>query len=275
VRSKDIITCRTPVGDQVLFSRHLTTEAPPGSPGVVLVHGFVVSGRYMVPTMHALAPFCRVYTPDLPGWGKSTKPVHSLPITDLADILAAWVHVLGLQKSIFLGNSMGCQIVAEMAVRHPDVATALILLGPTVDPKASTLLRQALRLARDIPRERPSLWVVELRDLLHMRVPRALATARAMIDNRIEVNLSTITIPTLVVRGSRDPIAPLDWTEAATRLLANGRLALVMEAGHAANYSAPSRLVKAILPFIHEVTRVSMRRKITRLLRRGAEERPV
>ena len=43
-------------------------------PIVILVHGMVISSRYMVPTAERLAPFANVYAVDLPGYGKSYKP---------------------------------------------------------------------------------------------------------------------------------------------------------------------------------------------------------
>jgi pimeloyl-ACP methyl ester carboxylesterase len=45
-------------------------EALDGLP-VLLVHGMVISGRYMVPTALELAPLCPVYAVDLPGYGDS------------------------------------------------------------------------------------------------------------------------------------------------------------------------------------------------------------
>lgn len=245
------VSVQTRIGEHTIFSRASTALAPPGGPCLVLVHGFVVSSRYMVPAMRELAPYCRVHAPDLPGWGESTKPGRALSLTELADVLAHWVQEMGLGRPVFLGNSFGCQVIAELAVRHPDVPSGLILVGPTVDPSARSIFRQAARLALDLPRERPSLWLLELWDLVRMGLPRAVQTVRVMLDDRIEEKLPRIAVPTLILRGSRDPIVPHDWAEEATRLLPQGRLLLVPGAGHAANYSAPGRLAAAILPFIH------------------------
>src|SRR3546814_5660143 len=63
--------------------------ATPGRSPVVLVHGLVASSRYMAPLIAKLAPDFDVYTPDLPGFGKSWKPRKVLGITALADALAA------------------------------------------------------------------------------------------------------------------------------------------------------------------------------------------
>src|SRR5437660_2377130 len=68
-------------------------EALDGPP-VVLVHGMVISSRYMVPTALELAPLCPVYAVDLPGYGDSVKPHAILGLPELADALAAWMDAM-------------------------------------------------------------------------------------------------------------------------------------------------------------------------------------
>jgi 2-hydroxy-6-oxonona-2,4-dienedioate hydrolase len=54
---------------------HARVSGIPGDgPAVILVHGLVVSARYMIPAMKRLALQHRVHAPDLPGFGKSGKP---------------------------------------------------------------------------------------------------------------------------------------------------------------------------------------------------------
>ncbi len=107
-------------------------------PAVVMVHGLVVSGRYMVPTAAQLAPHYRVYLPELPGFGKSEKPDHYQDLDEMADTLATWMQAIGLPQAILLGNSLGCQIIARFAVRHPEYIQSAILVGPTMDVRART-----------------------------------------------------------------------------------------------------------------------------------------
>jgi pimeloyl-ACP methyl ester carboxylesterase len=40
-----------------------------------------------------------------------------------------------------LGNSFGCQVAVELAVRHPHRVGGLVLVGPTIDPAARTAIR--------------------------------------------------------------------------------------------------------------------------------------
>lgn len=238
---------RVTAGPYSIFTRTFgASTAPP----VVLVHGYIVSSRYMVPTARLLAPTFRVYAPDLPGWGRSGKPAHALDLPQLSGALALWAGALGLSCPTYIANSFGCQVVTELACRRPSEVGRLVLLGPTIDAHHRTILQQGLRLALDMTRERSSLWRIEGKDLGEMGIPRALETLRVMMDDRIEQRLPEVPQPTLVIRSSEDPIVPMRWAEEVAALLPDGRLAVIPNAPHAANYSAPQRFVAEILPFI-------------------------
>lgn len=131
----------TPIGGVRMHARVATTLAPPGPP-VVLVHGLGVSSRYMIPTARLLAPDHRVYAPDLPGSGRSGKPRRVLDLDGLADALAGWLRANGLSDAILVGNSLGCQTIAALALRHPALVARAVFIGPTMDPRARTTLRQ-------------------------------------------------------------------------------------------------------------------------------------
>src|SRR5215468_3759698 len=85
--------------------------ALPGRP-VVLVHGMVISGRYMVPTAEELAALCPVYAIDLPGYGDSAEPRGILDLAGLADALAALMDAMRFPSAHLVANSFGCQILA-------------------------------------------------------------------------------------------------------------------------------------------------------------------
>ncbi|MDQ3793271.1 MAG: alpha/beta hydrolase [Actinomycetota bacterium] len=203
---------------------------------MVLVHGLIVSGRYMVPTAELPAAHYRVFVPDLPSFGKSEKPPRTLDVAGLSDSLAAWMGEGGLDRAALVGNPFGCQIIVELAVRHPERVERAVLQGPTTDPRARTVLRQMGRLLLDGVREPPSLLPIELFDYLDAGLRRSVRTLRYMLEDRIEEKLPRVRVPILVVRGSRDPIVPQRWAEEAASLLPMGRLAVIPGAAHTANY---------------------------------------
>ena len=223
---------------------------PAGTPPVVLVHGLGVSSRYMVPTARRLAPHYRTYAPDLPGFGKSQRPPRPLDLTELADALVEWMRAVGLDQAVLLGNSLGCQIIADVAVRHPERLRQAVFVGPTGDPAVRSLVRWFGRLLRDVPREPLPLIPLQTFDYLAAGPRRVLHTARQMVRDPFAAKLPLVRQPTLVVRGERDGIVPQRWAEEVVRRLPCGRLVVVPGAGHAVNYSAPATLVAAVRAFL-------------------------
>ncbi len=135
----------TRVQGWAVHARVSIESVPAGAPAVVFVHGLGVSSRYMVPTAQRLAPYYRVYAPDLPGFGHSAKPAHVLTIAELAAALRAWMATVGLERAAFIGNSMGCQIIAACAVYAPTCIERAVLVGPTMDAQARTAWQQIRR----------------------------------------------------------------------------------------------------------------------------------
>ncbi|MDP9312755.1 MAG: alpha/beta hydrolase [Chloroflexota bacterium] len=225
-------------------------SVPPDAPRVVLVHGVGISSRYMVPTAVRLAPDYRVFAPDLPGFGKSVKPPHVLNVRELADALRAWMDLNDVHEAVLIGNSLGCQIISDLAVRYPQYVLRAVLQGPTVDPQGRTWRQQLVRWLRDSQREPPSQAVIMLRDYRAAGLRRVIRTFQYTLDDRIEERLPRMRNPTLVVRGTRDPIIPQRWAEEATRLLPNGKLVVIPGATHTINYAAPLEFVRVLRPFI-------------------------
>jgi 2-hydroxy-6-oxonona-2,4-dienedioate hydrolase len=217
---------------------------------VVLVHGMVISGRYMVPTAEELAPLCPVYAIDLPGYGDSAKPSAILSLPGLADALAAWMDAMRFPSAHLVANSFGCQVLAEFALRHAPRVDRLVFQGPTVDPMARTVLEQLRRLIRNTPSEAGGLGWITAVDYVKAGMRRIRATMRMAIEDRIEDKLPGIAAPTLVVRGGKDPLVPQEWAEEVVRLLPKGELRVLPGLGHTINYTAPKEFVTTMRPFL-------------------------
>jgi 2-hydroxy-6-oxonona-2,4-dienedioate hydrolase len=220
-------------------------EAGDGPP-VVLVHGLGVSGRYLLPTARALARDFRVLVPDLPGFGASTRPPRPLRLAELSGLLGRFAQTAGVERGIFLANSFGCQIVTHLAATRPERVERLVLVGPTVDDSARDPFRQAGRLLADALHEPAALVRLVLADYLRTGPTTIAATAAEALRDRIEENARRVGAPTLVVRGSRDPLAPESWAERLTAAFPAGSLHVVEGAPHAVNYVAPEALAALV-----------------------------
>src|SRR5437764_44177 len=113
-----------------IHARFFKDPSLPVFPSLVLVHGLAASHRYLMPVAKKLSRFVHVYVPDLPGFGLSDKPRETLDIPQLADALAEWIQAAGLERPVLLGNSMGCQIIVDLAARKPSLLSAAVLQGP-------------------------------------------------------------------------------------------------------------------------------------------------
>ncbi len=225
----------------------------PEGPAVVLVHGLSMSARYLEPTAERLAGHVRVYAPDLPGFGESDAPPHVLGVGGLADALAGWMDAFRVRPAVLLGNSLGCQILLDVAVRRPELVRALVLVGPTVDPAGRSIPRLVGRAAVDVFREAPSLWPLIVSEYLKAGVVRTWKTLVDLVEDRPEDRLGEVHVPTLVVRGAEDAIVPAPWAEEVARRLPQGRLLTVEGAAHAVNFGAPAPLAAAVRALVAEV----------------------
>ena len=68
----------------------------------------------------------------------------------------------------------------------------------------------------------------------------------------MEEHLPHVHVPTLVIRGSRDPIVLQDWVEKVNHLLPNSQLIVVQGAGHAVNFNSPDKLVQLVRSFLQD-----------------------
>lgn len=233
-----------------LHARICEAAANAGAPPIVLVHGLSVSSRYLAPTAEALAPWHAVYAPDLPGFGLSPRPRGLPGVPELAGWLADWMDAAGLPRAVLLGNSMGCQIIVDLAARQPARVAAAVLVGPTMDRRARRPLTQIWRLLRDSRRESLASILTQAGDYMRFGPLRTLRTLGLALADPIERKLPALSAPALVVRGEHDPIAPRAWCAEVAGLLSRSQLLEIPGAPHALNYDFPDELARATRAFL-------------------------
>jgi pimeloyl-ACP methyl ester carboxylesterase len=222
-------------GDRVLL--HIRSGRPNG-PTFLLVHGIGVGCRYFARVIPLLEQQGTVLTVELPGFDRAPKPHDVLTVEDHADLLAEFVQEQG-DRVVAVGHSMGAQIVADLAVRHPGLVDAVALLGPVTDPRERTAWQQGLRLAQDTLVEPPGANRVVFTDYARTGPRRYFGTLPTMLQYDLEAALPRISAPSVVVRGTRDPICRHDFASRLASLLPTGRLVEVPGAPHVAMWRRP------------------------------------
>lgn len=212
---------------------------------VVVVPGLCVSA-YLRPFCDALAlAGHQVLKLDPPGWPRTPPPLHEPgTLGELARPLVDTVVRLDIRDAVLVGQSVGAQLAAHLAAAVPERVRCLVLQGPTFDPRWRTLPRAARRLARDFPRERPSLLATEAPEWLRVGLARVHRMARLALDDRLEETLATYDGSVAVLVGDRDTLSTRAWTRS---LATSPELHVVIPAlPHSSPHAAPVALAAAV-----------------------------
>lgn len=226
--------------------------AGPGgdAPAMVHIHGFGISGSYLLPTAALLTDTFNTYVPDLPGYGRTPGPRKPLPIVDLADSVVRFMDSVGLERASLVGNSMGCPVIARAAERHPDRVERVIAVSPAGGLHNRPIGRGLVQLARDGLFEPPSLLTVAGPDYLKFGLISALRLFSEMTKSPTVTILQELDTPILLVIGSRDPLITSRERLAslAPALEPRGHVSVVWLNGpaHAINFSHPEELATVI-----------------------------
>jgi pimeloyl-ACP methyl ester carboxylesterase len=203
---------------------------------------------------------------DLRGHGQSPSggdPVHTMEL--LAFDTAAVIRSLGDDGADVAGLSMGGYVAFALWARHPQLVRSLVLANtrPIADsPEARTGRDTAITTV--LTKGRAAIADAMLPRMLAPDVdPLLAARVRTMIeDTPVETIvadlrglqqrpdrqalLPTITVPTLVVAGTKDPIAPLAESEAMAQAIHGAHFLAIPGTAHLAPMEAPAVFAAAV-----------------------------
>lgn len=243
-------------------------------PVVLLVHGFPLDSRMWGAQLDGLAAEARLIAPDLRGHGRSDAPPGPYTVDGHADDLAALLDLLGIERAIVAGLSMGGYVALAMWRRHAARVAGLALLDTRAEPDTPAgranrdagiaLIRErgVSALAGDLL---PKVMApVSLRDgelAGRVRAMMADQPALGMIgalgalrDRPDSVpTLATITVPTLVAAGAEDQLTPPDDARKMAARIEGAAMAVIGDAGHLSPMENPAEVNEALAALIRRV----------------------
>ena len=271
------ITSPTPVG----HTEHLTRpggrigyDVGGEGPLVVLVPGMGdlrASYRFLAPALREAG--YRVACSDLRGHGDSDAAFGSYGDVETAGDILALIDELGA-PAVVVGNSMAAGAGVLAAVQQPDAVNGLVLLGPFVrNGKIGALQRVLLRVAM-APLWAAMSWKSYLPKLYAGRKPEDFNEYRGQVVASLrrpgyakafslttrtdhtpaEERVGSVSVPTLIVMGEKDPDFPDPQAEAdwiAQQL--HGEVVMAPEAGHHPQSQQPQLTTDALLRFLESL----------------------
>ena len=199
---------------------------------LVMVHCNSMDHKIFRKAVKVLSGRFTVYCPDSRDHGKSEK-VKTLHYEDMAEDMAEFIKALELEKPVFYGFSDGGIIGLILAYRYPDMLSALIVSGASLNPDST----------KDLPMKFFKLWShVDRSDKMQimMREP----------DITDEI-LSGIQIPTFVTAGERDVIK-LSHTQHIAQTIPGASLMIFPKTGHTGYIMNSDKIAHYILSVIPE-----------------------
>jgi pimeloyl-ACP methyl ester carboxylesterase len=111
-------------------------EAQGDEPPILLIHGWCGDHTHFAPQFeHFASRDHPVVAVDLRGHGRSDKPHQSYTMQLFADDLAWMCAQIGLEKPVVIGHSMGGVVTLALAMRYPDLPSAIVMVdAPVVRP---------------------------------------------------------------------------------------------------------------------------------------------
>jgi pimeloyl-ACP methyl ester carboxylesterase len=227
-------------------------EAGTDQPGLplLMLHGYRNGANYWFPNpLPALAAEYHVIAPDLPGFGRSGDlPEYGLP--QYASVMHAFLDALGVSRANLLGHSMGAQVAIVTAAKQPERVNKLVLVDSAGLPRLEPHWQVPLKNLTD-----SSLWSLRRYPVRFRTGARAAARREGlqiMQQERVGSYLKSLTMPTLIVWGSRDRVVPLEHGALMARHIPHARLAVIRAAGHMPFRQKPEEFNRLVLTFLRQ-----------------------
>jgi pimeloyl-ACP methyl ester carboxylesterase len=241
---------------------------PAGVP-LVLLHGYTDSWRSYELLLDALPKWIHAIAFSQRGHGDSDKPSSRYDASVFAADLAAFMNALDIERAFIAGHSMGSLVAQRFALDYAKRTLGLVLLGAfgtlkgnagveelwresvamLKDPVDAKLVRefQESTLAKPVPPDFFEMIVAE-----SLKVPAHVwrSALRDLLDDDFSGEAGTISTPSLIVWGDRDPLCSQAEQEALRATIRGSRLVVHTGSGHSPHWEDPQRAAADIAAFV-------------------------
>lgn len=272
------------------ISLHAAEAGPADGPLVILLHGFPefwYGWRHQIEAL-ANAGYC-VLVPDQRGYNLSDKPkgIAAYNLDELAADVIGLIDATGREKAYVVGHDWGGAVAWWTAIKYPQRLEKLVILNAP-HPKVMrwNLLHNRAQRRKSwymfmfqmplLPewRMRRANWEIGQRALQGTSRPGTFSEAdialyreawsqpgaargminwyRAILQRRpARVASSRVTVPALIIWGTRDKFLGRELAEQSVDLCDNGELAWIEGASHWVQHEEPARVNELLLNFLN------------------------
>ncbi len=248
---------------------NVAVDGPEGAPHVVLSHSLASDLRMWDPQAEALSAGYRVVRFDTRGHGASDVPDAPYSLDDLVGDVIGLLDALAIEKTHFVGLSMGGMIAQGLALEHPSRVSSITIANSLAEwPEgADAMWEQRIATAREggMPAHTESTLERWLLAETRERGGPVVEAVRAQIEatpvegyvgcseaiSRLDYapRLGEITVPVLLIAGSQDPATTAAAMGAMHESLDESTY-VELEAAHLSNLERPDEFTAALEAFL-------------------------
>ena len=246
-------------------------EGPANAPVVTLGHSLATNLEMWAPQMAALTERHQVLRYDTRGHGGTDAPPGPYTLDLLAEDLRALLAALGIDRTHYVGLSMGGMVGQQLAVRHADVFRSLVLADTLscYPPEAMAVWDDRIQAASGPdglePLVEPTIerWFTRpfrrgnhqildgVRRQIRATAPQGyIGCCHALKHLNLTEALSAVRLPTLVLVGRQDSTTPVAGAEVIRDALADAELVVIEDAAHISNIEQPEVFGRALTDFL-------------------------
>lgn len=255
---------------------------------LLLLHGLGANKLSFIPTLDGLADRFEVHALDLPGFGKSSKPLPTARRYSpgwFAEMVRGYLIRNRIRDAYVVGNSMGGRIATELALRHPAQVRGIVGLGSAVAFDEWQRVARLLKVVRyewagALPVALKTRWIESgMVELFHdpSRIPSAnmragaedvarslkergyrmavaaaarhLAAERATGDRGYWAQLGELTVPSMWIWGRQDRLVHHRYAARVREALPHAHVEVWDGVGHVPQFEVPERTNEAVAAF--------------------------
>ena len=247
----------------------LAVEIDGNGEALLCIHGLGGSSNTWTPLLAALSDF-KVIRPDLPGSARSPLPAEPLSIEGYAASLEALLAELGVESVHVMAHSLGTVVVQHLAVRNPGKIKSLVLFGPLVAPPEAARPNIVARAAaarggaagiqeiadaivkgatsQETKAEQPAVLAL-VRESVMRQPPEGYAQSCEALATAQSAEIERIGVPTLLVTGDQDGVAPPANVAAMAARITGSRQVVFDGCGHWTTFEKPQRCMQEFKQF--------------------------
>jgi 3-oxoadipate enol-lactonase len=238
------------------FAERIAWEQDGAGEAVLFIHGLGGTSNTWTPLMLAGSPLGRFTSIriDLPGAGRSARVEGALSIERFVAACKRVLQAAGVTKAHVVGHSLGTIVATHLAATEPALVRSLALFGPLLAPpdpaRANIRARGAKARTEGVAgmqaiadalvqaststetRARHPAAAAFVRESLMRQDPDGYARCCDALADAQPADTMKIGVPTLLVTGDEDAVAPPQSVRAMGDRIAGARTEVLRGCGH-------------------------------------------